>query len=72
MSGTPKTAAASDDEEFNPVEEGEVMEEAPPVAPRVRPMRKAKEKFEQKRNKMKTKSKTCLCHTLVMQMYTKC
>lgn len=71
LSGTPKTAAASDDEEFNPVEEGEVVEEAPPVAPRVRPMRKAKEKIEQKRNKMKAKSKTCLCHTLVMQMYTK-
>ena len=58
LSGTPKQPSVSDDDELDPAEEGDVV--APPVAPRVRPMRKAKEKVVQRLSKMKTNSKTCV------------
>lgn len=51
LSGTPKQPSVSDD--VDPAEEGEVV--APPVAPHVRPMRKAKEKVTQRLSRMKTK-----------------
>ena len=61
LSGTPKQPSVSDDDELDPTEEDGVV--APPVAPRVRPMRKAKEKVVQRLSKMKTNSKTCVSVT---------
>ena len=61
LSGTPKQSSVSDDDELDPAEEDDVV--APPVAPRVRPMRKAKEKVVQRLSKMKTNSKSCVSVT---------